>query len=303
MIKVCISGAASRVAGELIRILVNHPDVELAAAYAPGHTGERVTSIHHGLIGETDLQLSETPPLPSTIDALVICEPSDYAAEIALNPRKYPDLRVIDISGCYGRDPGAEMALGISEINRKTLVRGATRAYVPGAAVVEALIALYPFAGSLLLCDDIAVTLSGRYAGDAQTDGCQVATVLSTIQNSFDSKVIFNPSADCTAEGRGLRLGITFPSTLLSQDIHALYDGIYDDHHFTFLAPNALELKEVEGTHKCLIHIDKPDAATVRLDVIADAVVRGGAGDAVHVLNLLFGLHERTGLALKASEF
>ena len=97
MIRACISGAASRVAGELIRILVNHPDVELAAAYAPGHTGERVTSIHHGLIGETDLQLSETPPQPSAIDALVICEPSDFAAEVALNPGKYPDLRVIDI--------------------------------------------------------------------------------------------------------------------------------------------------------------------------------------------------------------
>ena len=303
MIRVCISGAASRVAGELIRILVNHPDVELAAAYAPGHTGERVTSIHHGLIGETDLQLSETPPQPSAIDALVICEPSDFAAEIALNPGKYPDLRVIDISGCYGRDPRAEMDLGISEINRKTLVRGSTRAYVPGAAVVVALIALYPFASSLLLCDDIAVSLSGRYAGDPEADGCQVADVLATVQNSFDSKVLFTPSADCTAQGRGLRLGLTFPSSLRPQDIRSLYDGIYDDHHFTFLAPSSLELKEVEGTHKCLIHIDKPDAATVHLDVIADAVARGGAGDAVHVLNLLFGLHERTGLALKASEF
>ena len=303
MIRVCISGAASRVAGELIRILVNHPDVELAAAYAAGHTGERVTSVHHGLIGETDLQLSDTPPQPSAIDALVICEPSAYAAEIALNPRKYPGLRVIDMSGCYASDPRAEMDLGISEINRKTLVRGATRAYVPGAAVVEALIALYPFAGSLLLGDDIAVSLSGRYSGDAQADGCKVAAVLATVQNSFSSNVLFTPSADCAAGGRGLRLGITFPSTLLPQDIRALYDSVYDDHHFTFLAPHPLEMKEVEGTHKCLIHVDKLDAATVHLDVIADAVVRGGAGDAVHVLNLLFGLHERTGLALKASEF
>lgn len=303
MIRVCISGAASRVAGELIRILVNHPDVELAAAYAPGHTGERVTSIHHGLIGETDLQLRDTPPLPSAVDALVICEPSEYAADIALNLAKYPDLRVIDISGCYGRDARSEMALGISEINRKTLVRGATRAYVPGAAVVEALIALYPFAASLLLGDDIAVSLSGRYDGNPEADGCQAAAVLATVQNSFDSKVVFAPSADCAAAGRGLRLGITFPTTLLPQDIRSLYDGIYDDHHFTFLSPHRLEMREVEGTHKCLIYIDKPDAATVRLDVIADAVVRGGAGDAVHVLNLLFGLHERTGLALKASEF
>lgn len=307
MIKLGILGASSPLAGELIRILVNHPDVDIRFAYAPEHKGVRVAAVHHGLIGETDMTFTDTPQL-SKLNAVVVCSGSDLARQIVTAPEQYPVLKVVDVSGEYPHTEETGMELGISEVNRKPLVRGATRAYIPMPTVVAAAIALYPFASSLLLNNDIDIEVQGNYRGNPESDAEAIMRYLAGVQNSFSSAVKVRPvPCDDNDEnfrcGRGLSLVIKFPSTLTVLDIERLYDNIYDDHSFTFTVNVPLALREVEGTDKCLITIEKPDENTVCLRVIVDATLRGGAGDAVHILNLLFGLAERTGLALKAVNY
>lgn len=303
MIKVGILGAATRPAGEIIRILTNHPDVELRCTYAPGHTGIAVSKVHHGLIGEDSLTFTETVAT-GRLDVVIICEVSELTDKIALHPELYPDLRVIDLTGKYRRMPEAELRYGLSEINRKELVRGATRAYVPEPIEALALIALFPFANSLMLNDDISIEASGNVAVSTATAD-DIAVILSKIQQSFNSRVLLtaNPSAEEKSLGRGMRLRISFPCMLSATDASQLYENIYDDHNFTFLLDHPASLAEVEGTNKCIIHLSKPDEQTMLIDAVADATLTGGAGDAVHVLNLLFGLHELTGLSLKAINY
>lgn len=301
MIKVGILGASTQQAGELTRILVNHPDVELVFAYDTENNGRLISDIHHGLIGETSLAMTDSPSL-ARLDAVIICEESDLAQKIALNPDLYPRMKVIDMTGVYGKLEEAGMTLGLSEVNRKPLVRGATRAVIPPAGVMTAAVALYPFASSLLLNDDITITLSGNYHGNPEKESEEVAEFIKSVQNSFNASVKINYiERENNGCGRGMRARITFPCTLRREDAEALYDPVYDDHNFSFIVPEAVGLNEVEGTQKCLIAIEKPDDSTLTLDVVVDGILRGGAGDAVHVLNLLFALHERIGLTLKAA--
>ena len=100
-----------------------------------------------------------------------------------------------------------------------------------------------------------------------------------------------------------MRLTAEFSSAMSAEDIAALYEAVYDDHNFTFLTSRHCHRADVEGTNRILIHISKPMPDKVVVDTVADARMRGGAGEAMHVMNLLFGLHEKTGLALKASMY
>lgn len=303
MIKLGIVGGAAAAAGELLRILVNHPDVDIRFIYAPSLAGHPVTDIHHGLIGECDMTFTENPTF-DRLDAVVLCEPSPLAQRIALRPQEMPELRVIDMTGVYARQPEAELIFGLSEVNRKPLVRGARRAYVGSAAMTAAAIALYPFAGSLLLNSDITIALSGRYTTAWDGDAEALAEYLRGVQNSFCSRVTYVPSErQEDGAGRGMRLEIDFPCSLSVEEAGKLYDPIYDDHNFTFISPRPVSVREVEGTQKCLLHLSKPSPDMMHIEAVVDATMRGGAGDATHLLNLLFGLHERTGLALKASNF
>lgn len=296
MIKVGILGATTPVAGEIIRILIHHPEVELRTLHAPTLAGHPVTSAHHGLWGEETLLFTEKADF-AHLDVAIICAPTE-AAEAAIEAcDRNPEMRLIDLTGRYG-----PFEFGLSEINRKPLVRGARRASVPAPLASVALIALYPFATALMLNNDIAVTAEGSLGTSTPAqDAIAIEQRLAAVQNSFSSRVIIDDKS--AGGGRGMRLRIAFPSTLTVADACRLYDGIYDDHNFTFLTPRPVELKEVEGTQKCLINVSKPDAASILLDVVADSTMRGAAGDAVHLLNLLFGLHERTGLDLKVTTF
>lgn len=307
MIKAAITGVKSPIAGELIRILVNHPDVELMALHAPGMGACRVSSIHHGLIGEDIPELSERFD-PSDADVLFICNPPVEAAAIldSIENPALKDLRVIDLSGAARGRHG--YVCGISEIYRKQLVRGATRAFIPSPEATVALIMLHPLAANLLLPQaDITLTVDACNNYTTASDApLTVREVLAELQHSFTGDVRFTRIAvsdDKDAMQRGLRISATIPSAMLPADIALLYDNIYDDHNFSYTVLNSLHTREAEGTHKCLISLTSPAPDTLRVEAVADLRMRGGAGDAVHVMNLLFGLHERVGLSLKASSF
>lgn len=306
MIRAGIAGADTAMAGELIRILVNHPDVELMGAFAPGKVGRMVASLHHGLAGECDLEF--TPDInPQQLDVIFIDAHSEVADRFRMNTDRWPDLRIIDMSHCPSLDlKSLGMEYGLPEINRKCLVRGCRRAVVARSVAASALVGLYPLAKHLLLRGDIEV----KYAcpADIDTDEkigmarLEIIDVLKKTQNSFEGNVIMAHLGE-NVSNRGLKLVMQLPCGVGINELMKIYEELYGDHHFTFTLPRLMPAYEVEGTQKTLVTLQKLTPDTLTVTVIADCRMRGGAGDAVHIMNLMFGLQEQTGLRLKTHKF
>lgn len=298
-------GADTADGGELVRILAMHPDVEIIGIQARGLDGMPVTARHHGLIGETTL--SFTPSLDySRLDILFISSPISLSqAELIQMRMTRPDLKVIMFDAPadldYDRDG---FVYGLPEINRKSLVRGATGAVVPSSFASMALVALYPFAMRLLLNGDIDIRLAAPRAiidhADMSRVEKEIESRLGEAQRSFSGKVRIH--AEPSSARRSGLMKIEFGCSLSLEQMLSLYD-MYDDHRFAFVTTVPVGVSEVAGTNKCVVIVSKGDEGRVSLGVAADCRMRGGAGEATHIMNLLCGLHERTGLALKAIDF
>lgn len=311
MIRAGIAGGESDAAGELIRILINHPDVELMWVSSPAEEDVLLSQRHRGLNGETYMRFCGDRN-PTDIDVLFLCFTEDGDSERYIARHKIdPGLKVIDLSPDF-RAPESEdspWVYALPELNRKPLVRGALRAAVPGPYATIMLLALLPLAKNLMLNSDIHVscvssaTTGEEKAGEASVileheEIAETRKALSTLQSSFNSNI----SLVATAGGwdSGLAANIYLDTPIAEDDIKDIYDTFYEDHGFTFLSESYPDLGEVRGTNKCLMHIEKSGRNLVISAVIDDSL-KGGAAAAVHVMNLMFGLQERVGLMLKAS--
>lgn len=308
MIKAGIIGGSNRMAGELIRLLINHPDVAIMWVDSARYAGRPVSEVHHGLLGETDLRIS---PLSANslddIDVLFIFRHKGQTIEW-LEQHPVPDsLRIVDLSVDM-RDPAnAEkygFVYGMPELNRKPLVRGAQRAILPHPAALLTELALLPLAKHQALISpmqvNVSVPLDSEQVESSSGIAAEISGALRVLQPEFDEliTIVAGPADDA----RAMSAIIDFDTTLDIGQILRLYEEFYDDHNFTFIVPDQPDPKEVDGTNKCLIKIDKRDGR-VTIRAIMDAIIKGAAGTAVHDMNLLFGLHERVALALKASTY
>ncbi|MDE7413701.1 MAG: hypothetical protein K2N05_07955 [Muribaculaceae bacterium] len=315
MIKVAISGADRPAAGELIRILVNHPDVEIVALIAPGHEGKPVQSIHHGLLGEVPLSFTSAFK-PAEADVLFVADKKIAAADLDSLSEKYPDLKIIALERPAGyMDSLTEiteeeiesydgLVFALPEINRKPLVRGAKKALIPSPTSSVALVALYPLALNMLLSGDIQLSVSAPE--DLMEEEAlklaaeEIASQLSKAQRSFNGKISFHTDPPSSKRGIEIRTKVDVPLDL--EHILKTYD-IYDDHNFSFTTISAVKLDDVKGTEKVIVSLGLTKEGTLSIHVVADGRLRGSAGEAVHVMNLMFGLHEKTGLYLKPYAF
>lgn len=302
MVKVALLNAESPQAGEIIRILVNHPETLFSSLHAPLLAGRNLSSLHHGLIGESQYNFTDKFN-PEEADVVIAVEKSDLSDNLLSKIDNFEDLKFIGLDKeIFGN---IESEAGLSEINRKALVRGARLAYVPSPSIVPALIALNPLANFLLLNSDIDISVTMPEdivkATDVKQAALDLQRLLAKSQSSFngDINLIINPAK----EERGSVTEISFNNSLSLDEIEKIYEGIYDDHNFTFLTRNDVGPEEVVGTQKTVIYLKKPESDTLYIKIVADARLRGGAGDVVHVLNLFFGLHEKTGLTFKPSRF
>ncbi len=302
MIKVGIVGADTLMAGELIRILVNHPDVELVSLCAPGKKGVRVDRIHHGLVGECDLVFSEFVD-PEALDVVFIDAHSPLADHFRRQDVECKGLRIIDMS--HGPVPKAEddTVYALSEINRKRLVHDAERAVVPRSIAAVVLLGLLPLAEHLMLPSNLSVSVSApddiTVSEKLMTAEREIEYWLSRLQTSFAGSVsILTEKPEQSL--RGIRIVTEIPAVADLQMLKEMYETRYDDHTLTYSGDIPTDFKQVEGTDKCLIRLDTTPDKKLRIEAIADCRMRGGAGDAVHAMNLMFGLIETTGLKLKA---
>lgn len=311
MIHTVILGADSPDAGELIRILAMHPEIEIECAQAHGMEGKPLTSHHHGLIGETSATFSMSPSCKKC-DVVLDFSPAGEPALTEMLAAKFPDVKIIRMNRCAtdatndgnDGDDGDEWVYALPEINRKALVRGARKATLPSPFASMALVGLYPLALNMLLKDDITLHFEAPQSIIDTTDLKAVAeeieTALRKAQMSFEGKVLIDAVESSTRRSGIMSLDMSCPINM--EHLRNIYE-MYDDHHFAFAVSGQVGASEVAGTDKCVISLSKPDSDILHLGAVADCRMRGGAGEAVHVLNLMFGLHERTGLALKAIDF
>ena len=323
MIKAGIIGGAGYTAGELIRLLINHPDVQLMWVNSSSNAGNPVASVHQGLIGETDLVFTDQTPFDE-INVLFFCTPHGQTRTFLESHSVPDDLRIIDLSTDYRHQDGThDFVYGLPELNRKAIVRGAKHIANPGCFATAIQLALLPLAKNLLLNKDVhvfAITGStGAGVKPAPTSHFswrndnisiykpfrhqhldEIRQSLSQLQNSFASEIDFIPVRGCFSRGIFATLYLDCPVEL--SGIRRLYDDYYSDHNFTFVTDKMPDLKDVVNTNKCLLHLEKEGNKLIIVSVI-DNLLKGASGTAVHNMNLLFGLHERTGLCLKGSAF
>jgi N-acetyl-gamma-glutamyl-phosphate reductase len=323
MIKAGIIGGAGYTAGELIRLLTNHPDVEIAWIHSTSNAGRSVTDIHQGLIGEIDLKFTDTTDW-NAINVLFCCTPHGYTRQF-FNENVIPDeVRIIDLSADFRiADDTHDFVYGLPEMNRKQLVRGARHVANPGCFATAIELALLPLAKNLLLNSPIHVTAITGSTGAGVKPGAtthyswrndnvsiykpfthqhlaEIRQTLATLQNSFNAELNFIPMRGPFSRGIMAVAYIDCPVDL--DHIRKIYEEYYDDHNFTFITDKAPDLKDVVNTNKCIIHLEKVGDKLLVTSVI-DNLLKGAAGTAVHNMNLLFGLHERVGLLLKPSAF
>ena len=323
MIKAGIIGGAGYTAGELTRLLVNHPDVEIAWINSNSNAGNRVDSVHQGLIGETDLVFTSETDLDA-IDVLFCCTPhGDTRRFIEAHPIP-EDLRIIDLSTDYRIQDGThDFVYGLPELNRRVIVNGAKHVANPGCFATCIQLALLPLAKNLLLNSDVHVHAITGSTGAGVKPGttthfswrndnlsiykpfkhqhlAEIRQSLAQLQNSFHSEINFIPVRGCFSRGIFATAYLDCPIEL--GILRELYDKYYSDHSFTFVTDKMPDLKDVVNTNKCLLHLIKVDGKLLIVSVI-DNLLKGASGQAVHNMNLLFGLHERVGLQLKPSAF
>lgn len=303
MVKVGIFNAESRLAGEIIRILVNHPETDLHALLSPSNYGRSLTSVHHGLIGEQNLKFADKLDLDE-IDFLIIPEDYEGTEDLIHKLAKKENIKAVLVPQKSFVISPSNFQPGLSEINRKKLVREAVQAVILPPAVIGALVALAPLADFLLLNSDLFIEVSLPSDIVEKTDilFCEnlIESILKFRQVSFNGKIrlklLSNEKSD-----RGAFTRISLLNSLQIDELEKIYEERYDDHNFSFLVHGPLDIREVEGTQKIVMSINKDKVDSLDLDVVYDARMRGGAGDIVHVMNLFFGLHEKTGLHFKSS--
>ena len=313
MIRVGIIGAAGYTAGELIRLLVHHPQVQIVFAQSSSQAGLPVGEVHEGLTGETDLCFSAEADLTS-VDVLFLCAGHGKSTEFWKTHTRPEGLRVIDLAQDY-RDEHDGYAYGLPEYQRNKIAN-ATLIANPGCFATAIQLALLPLVAAGKMKGEAHVTAITGSTGAGQqpsatthfswrTDNLSVYKPfthqhLMEIQRNLQIPVTFVPIRGDFARGILAAVVVAWEGT--QEEAETLYKDYYREAAFTYVSEKPVDLKQVVNTNKCLIHVDVHESRMLITSVI-DNLLKGASGQAVQNMNLMFGLPETTGLQLKASAF
>lgn len=322
MIKVGIIGGAGYTAGELLRLLIFHPEVEIVFVNSASNAGNRITDVHGGLLGDTDLMFTSELPLDE-IDLLFFCTAHGDTRKF-LESHTLPDeLKVIDLSMDYRiKDCNHDFIYGLPELNRRNTCKSRYVAN-PGCFATCIELGLLPLAKEHLLSGDISVNaITGSTGAGVKPSATthfswrnnnisiykpfehqhlpEIYQSVRQLQPDFDGEIDFIPYRGDFA--RGIFATLVVRCDVDIETLYRLYENYYERDSFTHIVPCPLDLKQVVGTNKCLIHLEKHGGKLLITSVI-DNLLKGASGQAVHNMNLLFGLEETVGLRLKPSAF
>jgi N-acetyl-gamma-glutamyl-phosphate reductase len=320
-LNVSIIGSAGYTGGELLRLLVNHQNVDSITAVSQSQKNKLVTEVFTDLLGETDLKFSDSPNKNS--DVIFLClQHGDSINYLKENPYLLNN-KVIDLSRDF-RSIGnnsfdaKKFVYGLPELN-KDKIKDAQYIANPGCFATAIQLALLPFAKSNLLKGTIhvnAVTGStgagikpsdtthfswrqnnvSVYQAFEHPHNSEIKESLSQVQTNFSSEFLFVPQRGNFT--RGILASTVLECDLSESEIKDLFEDHYKNDPFTFLVDKTIDLKMVVNTNKCLLNIKKHNKHVLITSVI-DNLLKGAAGQAVQNMNIMFGLNEQEGLKLK----
>lgn len=324
-IRVAIAGGTGYTGGELFRILLNHPNVEIVAATTTSSEGTAVTSVHRDLIGETELCFGKELNDP---DLIFLCLGHGISRDFVNSHEIKPECRIIDLGNDFrldGNYAGRQFVYGLCESAREE-IRKAHDIANPGCFATAIQIALLPLAAKGFINDEIHVTAitgstgAGKKPGETthfsyRNDNISIYKLfahqhLSEIKKNLmhaaarnkDFTVNFVPMRGDFARGIFASVYTKAHDGMSAEDYIKLYEEYYDKSPFIFHSKEGISMKEVVNTNKGLLHIELHDGY-VHIASCIDNLIKGAAGQAVQNMNIMFGFPEDTGLRLKPSAF
>lgn len=322
MTKIGILGAAGYTGGELLRLLINHPQAEIVFANSESNAGNLVADVHEGLLGDTDLCFTSEMPFDS-IDVLFFCF-GHGKSEQFLKEHKIPErVRIIDLAQDFRLEaPGNDYVYGLPEINRDRIA-AARHVANPGCFATCIQLGLLPAARMGLLTKDISVNAITGSTGAGQKPSAtthfswragnmsiykafthqhvpEIKQSLRQTQGSLDVEIDFIPYRGDFARGIFATEVVRTDASL--DDIVAGYKAFYADEPFTHYSDRPIDLKQVTNTNKALVYCDKYGDRLLITSCI-DNLLKGAVGQAVQNMNIMFGINETEGLRLKANGF
>ena len=324
-IKVGIIGGAGYTGGELLRILINHPETEIAFIHSNSNAGNLISVVHTDLLGDTDLKF--TNQLSQDIDVLFLCVGHGDARKF-LEANTFNDsIKIIDLSQDFRLNQKSEIGnrkfvYGLPELNKEA-IKTANNIANPGCFATCLQLALLPLADAGLLKSEVHISATTGSTGAGQKPSStshfswrnnnlsvykafehqhlnEIGESLLQLQADFDKEINFIPyRGDFT---RGILASAYIECDLSLEEAEKLYQDFYTDAPFTHISKTNIDLKQVVNTNKCLIHLEKHGNKLLILSII-DNLLKGASGQAVQNMNLMFGIEEMTGLKLKAVGF
>jgi N-acetyl-gamma-glutamyl-phosphate reductase len=331
-IKAGIIGGAGYTGGELIRLLINHPSVEISFIHSRSNAGKPVHAVHHDLLGETDLRFSGE--LDENTDVIFLClghgESRKFLEETSIAAK----TKIIDLANDFRLNQKSEIKnrkfiYGLPELNRDK-IKSADNVANPGCFATAIQLGLLPLAKAGLLNEVFTTGITGS-TGAGQSFAAtshfswrenniqayktlthqhlgEIHESLHQLQESFPG----TPSGDALSGvkfvpwrgdfTRGIFVSSQLRCDLGLDELNNLYQDFYTGHPFTHVTKEQVFLKQVVNTNKCLIQLEKAGRMLV-IHSVTDNLLKGASGQAVQNMNLMFGLNETSGLKLKANYF
>ncbi|MGG5488336.1 N-acetyl-gamma-glutamyl-phosphate reductase [Gaetbulibacter sp. PBL-D1] len=324
MIKAGIIGGAGYTAGELIRLLINHPEVNIDFVYSTSNAGNTIGKVHQDLIGE-DLEFSNK--INPEVDVVFLCLGHGNSKAFLSKNEFSTETKIIDLSNDFRLENdkvfnGKTFVYGLPELNKSDITQADYIAN-PGCFATAIQLALLPLANAKSLIEDVHV--------NAVTGATGAGTSLSTtthftwrdnnfsyykpfthqhlgeinqsvklLQNNFNSQINFMPNRGDFSRGIFATLYTKFDGSL--EDAKQLFSDYYKDAKFTLISNENIHLKQVVNTNNCILHLHKHEDKLLVTSII-DNLLKGASGQAVQNMNLMFSFEETAGLKLKASYF
>ena len=322
MIKIGILGAAGYTGGELIRLLLNHPEAEIVFANSESNAGNLVANVHEGLLGDTDLRFTSEMPFDK-VDVVFFCFGHGKSEQFLREHTIPAHVKIIDLAQDFRlAAPDNDYVYGLPEINRERIA-AAQHVANPGCFATCIQLGLLPAAKLGIVKGDIAVNAITGSTGAGQKPGAtthfswrnnnmsiykafchqhvpEICQSLKQVQGELDAEIDFIPYRGDFA--RGIFATQVVKTDMPIEQIVEAYKAFYKDAPFTHYVDNAIDMKQVVNTNKALVHCDKFGNKLLITSTI-DNLLKGAVGQAVQNMNIMFGVEETMGLRLKGSAF
>jgi len=323
-VNIGIIGGAGYTGGELLRVLLRHPNAHISFVHSTSSAGELVSKVHADLVGDTELKF--VSELDQNIDVLFLCVGHGDANKFLTANEIKASIKIIDLSQDFRLAASATIGdrnfvYGLPELQREA-IKSATNIANPGCFATAIQLGLLPLAAKGLLNDVYTTGITGSTgAGQGLSNTShfswranniqayktlqhqhlnEIVQSLAQLQGNPKVEVNFVPwRGDFT---RGIFVTSIISSDLSLEAIYDLYNAFYEGHPFTHVSKNNIDLKQVVNTNKCLIHIEK-QGNKIAIHSVVDNLLKGAVGQAVQNMNLILGIDEAAGLQLKANYF